>query len=70
MLRTRGVCVGGGGGQRDMHFLMLAALAAIPNRATKCHRGEKKSWPDRNSNPGPLSTGLPPSFDIKNNEYS
>ena len=35
--------------------LLLAARARTPTLATKCNRGGKRKWPDRDSNPGPLA---------------
>ena len=31
------------------------SLSMDPHWATKCHRGEKSTWSDRDSNPGPLA---------------
>ena len=30
-------------------------LSMDPHQTTKCHRGRRMTWPDRDSNPGPLA---------------
>ena len=54
LIRFVSECARNHAGTDETVPLLLAARARTPTLADKCHRGGKSTWPDRESNPGPL----------------